>query len=32
VMTVAFAYEPPGAPEAPAPDLAVPTVGTLPPC
>jgi parallel beta-helix repeat protein len=32
VMTLAFAVEPPGSPETPAPDLTVPTVGALPPC
>jgi parallel beta-helix repeat protein len=32
VMTLAFAVELPGAPETPAPDLTVPTVGALPPC
>jgi Right handed beta helix region len=33
VMTIAFAGEPAGGPETPAPDpLAVPAVGTLPPC
>jgi hypothetical protein len=32
VMTLAFAVEPPGAPETPAPPLTVPTVGALPPC
>ena len=32
-MTIAFAGEPAGGPEAPAPDpLAAPTVGALPPC
>ncbi len=32
VMTLALAYEPPGAPETPPLDLTVPTVGALPAC
>jgi parallel beta-helix repeat protein len=32
VMTLAIAFEPPGSPVTPAPDLTVPTVGALPAC